>query len=217
MFNKDKIVSESSKKTGFDKEYSPVENALSARGQLQSSNRFRGWIIFFLLIISASTAMVNVYYVTHPRIVVGITEKGRPELLNASERTLALDLFGRDFIGKFLCYDPSTIDRNMRETKNITTDGFQTAFNSTLGSEFIGSVKEYGVMQITSVSDIKIEELKEDGFFIIANVSRIKSDNLIKQTVANKLRLKVSVVRGPVITSNPWGWYVDSIVEEIIN
>lgn len=192
-------------------------NVLSIRGQLASSNRFRGTCLILALVALIGVSAVTYQLAVRPRIIVGIDSDGKPQLLHEVERSVSHDLFVREFISRFLCFSPNSVSNNMKFAKTRVTDTFGQAYNQVLGPEFVANVMEYGVMQVTSVYDISIADYSEDGFTAVAQCGRIKNDTVSKQTVEQKINVELKVVRGQITDVNPWGYYIDQIREAVTN
>lgn len=194
-----------------------VTNVLSIRGQLAASNRFRGVCLILSLFALLGVSAVAYQLAVRPRIIVGINDEGRPQLLHEVERNVSLDLFVREFISRFLCFSPNSVNKNMEFARTRISDSFSKAYNQVLGPNFISDVMEYGVIQVTSVYDINIANYSDTGFTAIAQCGRIKNDKVSKQTVEQKVTVEITVVRGQITDINPWGYYVDQIRETIGN
>jgi len=205
-----------SKKKEREEERIPT-NVLSIRGQLAASNRFRGVCLILTLFALIGVSAVAYQLAIRPRIIVGIDSDGRPQLLHEVERNVSLDLFIREFISRFLCFSPNSVNENMKFAKTRISDSFAKAYNQVLGPNFINDILEFGVIQVTSVYDVNIANYSDTGFTAIAQCGRIKNDKINKQTVEQKLTVEITVVRGHITDENPWGYYVDQIRETVSN
>lgn len=205
-----------SKKKEREEERIPT-NVLSIRGQLAASNRFRGVCLILTLFALIGVSAVAYQLAIRPRIIVGIDSDGRPQLLHEVERNVSLDLFIREFISRFLCFSPNSVNENMKFAKMRISDSFAKAYNQVLGPNFINDILEFGVIQVTSVYDVNIANYSDTGFTAIARCGRIKNDKINKQTVEQKLTVEITVVRGHITDENPWGYYVDQIRETVSN
>lgn len=192
-------------------------NVLSIRGQLAASNKFRGFCLLLSLIALIGMSAVAYQMSVRPRIIVGINSDGQPTLLHEVEQNISLDLFVREFISRFLCFSPNSVEKNMDYSRTRTTPTFIKAYNQVLGDNFILDVKQFGILQVTSVYDVKIADLSDTGFTAVAQCGRIKNDNVNKQTVEQKLSVEIKVVKGATTDENPWGFYVDNVRESINN
>ena len=205
-----------SKKKEREEERIPT-NVLSIRGQLTAFYRFRGVRLILTLFALLGVSAVAYQLAIRPRIIVGIDSDGRPQLLHEVERNVSLDLFIREFISRFLCFSPNSVNENMKFAKMRISDSFAKAYNQVLGPNFINDILEFGVIQVTSVYDVNIANYSDTGFTAIAQCGRIKNDKINKQTVEQKLTVEITVVRGHITDENPWGYYVDQIRETVSN
>lgn len=192
-------------------------NVLSVRGQLAASNRFRGICLILTLLALIGVSAVSYQLASRPRIIVGLNSDGQPKLLHEVERNVSLDLFVREFISRFLCFTPNSVNENIKFAKTRITDSFAQAYNQVLGDTFMSDIQQYGIIQVTSVYNVKIVDLNEDGFTAVAQCGRIKNDNVDKQTVEQRLHVEIKVTKGQITDVNPWGYYVDQIREAITN
>lgn len=208
MGNKKEVVKEA------PRENMP-SNVLSVRGHLVASNRFRGVCLILALIAVICASGATYVLASKPKIIVGINSAGQPQLLHETNKTIGVDLFCREFISRFLCFSPSTIEENMAFCQSRITPSFSQAYSSVLGDSFIKNVKEFGIVQVTSISNIEISDFSEKGFKAVLSCGRIKNDNVNKQTVEQKLNINLSVSAGQVTDANPWGFYVDQLSENV--
>lgn len=194
-------------------EIQSMSNALSLRGQLVASNRFKTWCCLFLfLIIMCQCAFIGVL-MTQRKVIVGITSEGVPELLQPTTAELSLDMFVRDFVSRFFSFSPTTVRDNMDYASNRITSGLESVYEKSMGAEFFQSVNELGIVQITTIRDIKLADLTDSGFSALVTTGRLKSDKVEKQTVEQTVYISLKAVKGPITRQNPWGYYIDEVRE----
>lgn len=197
--------------------YEGKDNAITKTARYASSARFRGCLAVLLLLALIPSAWLNVMLSQKKEIVVGITQDGRPQVMSQNPAQLSMTVFITDFIQKFLNYSPNTVQANMSYATRFVTPNFEAAFKHVLGKEFIDSVERNGTTQMTTVSvdGVKITSLKEGALAAEVRANRIRSDKFVKETVESVVTINMLLVRGEITESNPWGWYVDRINENI--
>ena len=190
------------------------ENYYSAAwGWAAAAARFRGFMCVVLSVCLIASIGLTLIIAKEKKIIVGITESGRPEVLERVERSINIELFCREINGLLFSYGPGTIEENFQRSVRYFTPEFHSAYAIKLGKQFTDLVKENGVVQVSTVIDVKVQDLSETGLTAIVDTSRLKSDTIIKRTTSDKVTLRMNVERGAITTLNPWGLYVASLVE----
>lgn len=190
-------------------------DVLSIRGSLAASNKFRGVCLLLTLVALICVSATSYVLASKQKLIIGINDSGQPTLLHETNKTMALDLYCREFISRFLCFSPSSVGENIDWCRNRITPTFSQAFNAVLGDEFMSNIRKFNVIQVTSVNSVQITDLTEQGFTATVSCGRVKNDNVSQQTVEQKLDVVMIVKKGSVTDINPWGFYVEQLTEQL--
>jgi len=214
MFFKKKKKSENipeeapKKKSKEPKEKMP--KYVEAWGWAASAARFRGFMCVILGIsLIISLALAGFLYTSKNIYVVGVTPEGERMVLSPISAPVNFDVFTRHFLNLYSNYAPSTIKSNIEQAMKFATKAFRDSFNYVLGSSFIESVIKDNVVQNVSVMKTEMSSLQEGRALIKVYATRYRSlGNETKQIIYD-----IELLAGPITSSNPYGWYVNSIRE----
>lgn len=202
----EKTPQKKSKKEPKEKRPKYVE----AWGWAASAARFRGFMCVVLgvsLIISLALAVF--LYTSKNIYVVGVTPEGERMVLSPVSAPVNFDIFTRHFLNLYANYSPSAIRPNLDQAMKLTTKAFKDSFNYVLGASFIESVIKDNIVQNVSVMRTEVTSLQEGRALVKAYATRYRSlGNETRQIVYD-----IELLVGPISSSNPYGWYVNSIKE----
>ncbi len=214
MFFKKKKKSENipeeapKKKSKEPKEKMP--KYVEAWGWAASAARFRGFMCVILGIsLIISLALAGFLYTSKNIYVVGVTPEGERMVLSPVSAPVNFDIFTRHFLNLYANYAPSTIRPNIEQAMKFATKAFRDSFNYVLGSSFIESVIKDNIVQNVSVMKTEMSSLQEGRSLIKVYATRYRSlGNETRQIIYD-----IELLAGPISSSNPYGWYVNSIRE----
>ena len=214
MFFKKKKKSENipeeapKKKSKEPKEKMP--KYVEAWGWAASAARFRGFMCVILGIsLIISLALAGFLYTSKNIYVVGVTPEGERMVLSPVSAPVNFDIFTRHFLNLYANYAPSTIRPNIEQAMKFATKAFRDSFNYVLGSSFIESVIKDNIVQNVSVMKTEMSSLQEGRSLIKVYATRYRSlGNETRQIIYD-----IELLAGPITSSNPYGWYVNSIRE----
>jgi len=197
---------EASKKKSKEK----VPKYVEAWGWAASAARFRGFMCVILGVsLIISLALAGFLYTSKNVYVVGVTPEGERMVLSPISAPVNFDVFTRHFLNLYSNYAPSTIKSNIEQAMKFATKAFRDSFNYVLGSSFIESVIKDNVVQNVSVMKTEMSSLQEGRALIKVYATRYRSlGNETKQIIYD-----IELLAGPITSSNPYGWYVNSIRE----
>lgn len=183
---------------------------VEAWGWAASAARFRGLLCIVLSIaLVLSLVLAGFLYTSKNVYVVGVMPTGERLVLEPVSSQVNFDVFIRHFLGFYACYSPSTINSNIEQAMKLSTKAFKDSFNYVLGDSFIESVIRDKVVQTVAVSRTEISDIKEGRITAKAYATRYRSvGNESKQVIYD-----LELVSGPITSSNPYGWYVNSLKE----
>ena len=187
-----------------------VPKYVEAWGWAASAARFRGFMCVILGIsLIISLALAGFLYTSKNVYVVGVTPEGERMVLSPISAPVNFDVFTRHFLNLYSNYAPSTIKSNIEQAMKFATKAFRDSFNYVLGSSFIESVIKDNVVQNVSVMKTEMSSLQEGRALIKVYATRYRSlGNETKQIIYD-----IELLAGPITSSNPYGWYVNSIRE----
>lgn len=187
-----------------------VPKYVEAWGWAASAARFRGFMCVILGIsLIISLALAGFLYNSKNVYVVGVTPEGERMVLSPISAPVNFDVFTRHFLNLYSNYAPSTIKSNIEQAMKFATKAFRDSFNYVLGSSFIESVIKDNVVQNVSVMKTEMSSLQEGRALIKVYATRYRSlGNETKQIIYD-----IELLAGPITSSNPYGWYVNSIRE----
>lgn len=204
----EEISEETTKKEKKPKE--KVPKYVEAWGWAASAARFRGLMCIILgvsLIISLALAVF--LYTSKNIYVVGVTPEGERMVLSPVSAPVNFDIFTRHFLNLYANYSPSAIRPNLDQAMKLTTKAFKDSFNYVLGASFIESVIKDNIVQNVSVMRTEVASLQEGRALVKVYATRYRSlGNETRQIVYD-----IELLSGPISSSNPYGWYVNSIKE----
>ena len=214
MFFKKKKKSENipeeapKKKSKEPKEKMP--KYVEAWGWAASAARFRGFMCVILGIsLIISLALAGFLYTSKNIYVVGVTPEGERMVLSPISAPVNFDVFTRHFLNLYSNYAPSTIKSNIEQAMKFATKAFRDSFNYVLGSSFIESVIKDNIVQNVSVMKTEMSSLQEGRALVKVYATRYRSlGNETRQIIYD-----IELLAGPISSSNPYGWYVNSIRE----
>ncbi len=212
MFFKKKSenISEEAPKKKSKEPKEKVPKYVEAWGWAASAARFRGFMCVILGIsLIISLALAGFLYTSKNIYVVGVTPEGERMVLSPVSAPVNFDIFTRHFLNLYANYAPSTIRPNIEQAMKFATKAFRDSFNYVLGSSFIESVIKDNIVQNVSVMKTEMSSLQEGRALIKAYATRYRSlGNETRQIVYD-----IELLAGPISSSNPYGWYVNSIRE----
>lgn len=207
---KEEISEKKEEKTSKKKENQKIPRYVEAWGWAASAARFRGFMCVVLGIsLIISLALAGFLYTSKNIYVVGVTPEGERMALSPVSAPVNFDVFTRHFLNLYANYSPSTIRSNLDQAMKFATKAFRDSFNYVLGTSFIESVTNDGIVQNVSVMRTEITSLQEGRALVKAYATRYRSlGNETRQVVYD-----IELLAGPITSGNPYGWYVNSIRE----
>jgi hypothetical protein len=183
---------------------------VEAWGWAASAARFRGFMCVILGIsLIISLALAGLLYTSKNIYVVGVTPEGERSVLSPVSAQVNFDVFTRHFLNLYANYSPSTIRSNLDQAMKLTTKAFRDSFNYVLGTSFIESVINDGIVQNVSVMKTEMTSLQEGRALVKVYATRYRSlGNETRQVVYD-----IELLAGAITSGNPYGWYVNSIRE----
>jgi len=187
-----------------------VPKYVEAWGWAASAARFRGFMCVILGIsLIISLALAGFLYTSKNVYVVGVTPEGERMVLSPVSAPVNFDVFTRLFLNFYANYAPTTIGPNIEQAMKLATKAFRDSFNYVLGSSFIESVVKDNIVQNVSVMKTEVTSLQEGRALIRVYATRYRSlGNETRQIIYD-----IELLAGPITSSNPYGWYVNSIRE----
>ena len=187
-----------------------VPKYVEAWGSAASAARFRGFMCVILGVsLIISLALAGFLYTSKNVYVVGVTPEGERMVLSPVSAPVNFDVFTRHFLNLYANYAPSTIRPNIEQAMKFATKAFRDSFNYVLGSSFIESVIKDNIVQNVSVMKTEMSSLQEGRSLIKVYATRYRSlGNETRQIIYD-----IELLAGPISSSNPYGWYVNSIRE----
>mgnify|MGYP003593412932 CR=1 FL=1 len=182
-----------------------------------------GFFVKFVSLLTTLAFVANVIFLfiaytalmKYNMSIVGIDEKGIPQLLTRTNRTINIEQFVSSFTQLLYGYNPINIDRNFKAIQIYLTPDAATKFRQTYDENFRRQVQDNNINQMLNVSHPEIQKTRT-GYTVKVKIEATRSSNQQAPTTKNAT-VVYKILCGTANINNDWGLYVDEIKETTTN